>query len=391
MSLLKTLSYIFIIFFIFELVIFLMINFFRGKIPWIITNDDEYPIFDKKKIKSFFNKTFDAHLGWNWKPNTKHEEKIFLKTNKIFFGALGERKNIKNKKKIYDFATFGDSFVFCRYVKNDETWQEQLSKLNISNGLNFGVGNYGLDQTYLKYTNTKLPKSVKNIFIGFVPETLSRCLCSWKHYHEFNNIYAFKPKFKIFKRKLNFIDNPIKNIHSFENIKKIIKIIKNKEFFYKEKFIKYKLFFPYSFSVTREAKYNLKLFYYSALKILNINNNKIYEFIIKNNCVANDSYYLNRRNKQLIKKIMLKIIEKSKNKKHKTFFLIFPQKYDLLLKKRNYHNFFSILKKNFNIIDFTEIFEKYDIDKIYLPDQYGAHLSAYGNKIVANTLSEKLN
>ena len=302
MSLLKTLSYIFIIFFIFELVIFLLINFFRGKIPWIITNDDEYPIFDKKKIKSFFNKTFDAHLGWNWKPNTKHEEKIFFKTNKIFFGALGERKNIKNKKKIYDFATFGDSFVFCRYVKNDETWQEQLSKLNISKGLNFGVGNYGLDQTYLKYTNTKLPKSVKNIFIGFVPETLSRCLCSWKHYHEFNNTYAFKPKFQIFKRKLNLIDNPIKNIHSFENIKKIIKIIKNKEFFYKEKFIKYKLFFPYSFSVTREAKYNLKLFYYSALKILNINNNKIYEFIIKNNCVANDNYYLNRRNKQLIKK-----------------------------------------------------------------------------------------
>ena len=89
---------------------------------------------------------------------------------------------------------------------------------------------------------------------------------------------------------------------------------------------------------------------------------------------------------------MLKIIEKSKNKKHKTFFFDFPSKNMICyLKKEIIIIFFQYLKKNFNIIDFTEIFEKYDIDKIYLPDQYGAHLSAYGNKIVANTLSEKLN
>ena len=46
----------------------------------------------KKKIKSFFNKTFDAHLGWNWKPNTKHEEKIFLKNQQNFFWCSGRKK-----------------------------------------------------------------------------------------------------------------------------------------------------------------------------------------------------------------------------------------------------------------------------------------------------------
>ena len=86
---------------------------------------------------------------------------------------------------------------------------------------------------------------------------------------------------------------------------------------------------------------------------------------------------------------MLKIIKNSKNQNHKLYFLIFPQKHDLLLKKKNYKKFFSSLKKNFNIIDFTEIFEKYDKDKIYLPDQYGGHLSAYGNKIVARILLKK--
>ena len=98
MSLLKTLSYIFIIFFIFELVIFLMINFFRGKIPWIITNDDEYPIFDKKKIKSFFNKTFDAHLGWNGN-QTQNMRKNIFKNQQNFFWCSGEKEKILKIKK----------------------------------------------------------------------------------------------------------------------------------------------------------------------------------------------------------------------------------------------------------------------------------------------------
>ena len=42
------------------------------------------------------------------------------------------------------------------------------------------------------------------------------------------------------------------------------------------------------------------------------------------------------------------------------------------------------------IIDFTQIFKKYDLNKIYLPGKYGGHLSNFGNLIVAKTL-KKLN
>lgn len=387
MFLLKIISYILFIIILCEFVIFLMIKYFQNKISWIISNSDEFPIFNQKKIENFIKKNFNQLLGWNWKPHSQHIEKIFSKRNKIFFGKFGERKNIKSAKN-YNFASFGDSFVFCRYVKNNQTWQEILSKSVLSRGLNFGVGNYGLDQAYLKYKNTKVPKTVKNIYIGFVPETLSRCLCSWKHYHEFKNIYAFKPKFLLSKGKLKLVENPIKDINSFDNIDKIIYKLRKKEFFYTEKFIKHKLTFPYTFSVLRNPQYNFKLFYYSALKNLKINNNKIYEFIIENNCKTNDDYYLNKKNRLLIREIMFEFLKLSKKKKHKISFLIFPQKYDLLLEKKNYHNFFSELKKNFNIIDFTEIFEKDDINKIYLSAQYGGHLSSYGNKIVANTLAK---
>ena len=48
-----------------------------------------------------------------------------------------------------------------------------------------------------------------------------------------------------------------------------------------------------------------------------------------------------------------------------------------------------MLNKEFKIIDFTKIFENDDINKIYLPDQYGGHLTPYGNKMVAETLIKK--
>ena len=38
--------------------------------------------------------------------------------------------------------------------------------------LNYGVGNYGIDQSILKYSKTNLDKNIKYIIQGFVPETI---------------------------------------------------------------------------------------------------------------------------------------------------------------------------------------------------------------------------
>lgn len=380
---------IFIVVIILEFLLFLLVNYLRIKIPWVITDKDEYPIFNKKKIQTFLKKTHNSYLGWNWKPYSTHIEKIFNKKNKIYFGKYGERKNSIFSKKKNNYASFGDSFVFCRYVKNNETWQAQLRKIKNLEVLNFGVGNYGLDQIYLKYLSTDLPKKIKKVYIGFVPETLSRCLCSWKHYHEFDNIYGFKPKFSLYKNELKLIKNPIKNEESFQKINQIINTLKKKEFFYKEKFIKYKLKFPFTYNIFLNPVYNIRLLFYSVLKILSINENKIHGLIMKRNCLKNDVYFLNNNNKLMIKKLMFKIKKISKNRNQKIYFIIFPQKYDLLLRKKNYHNFFINLKKEFNIIDLTKIFQKSKLSKIYLPDQYGGHLSPYGNYIVAKALIKK--
>ena len=162
--------------------------------------------------------------------------------------------------------------------------------------------------------------------------------CSWKHYHEFNNVYAFKPKFIRHKKGLKLINNPIENKESFNKINEIINNLKNIEFFYKKKFLKYKLTFPYVFSLFINSKYNLKLIFYLLLKILNLNKNRIHDFIIRENCKKNDIYFNLKKNNEIILKLMNLIKKESKRRKQKVVFLIFPQKYDLEIEKNNYKN-----------------------------------------------------
>ena len=103
---------------------------------------------------------------------------------------------------------FGDSFAFCRYVNDNQTWQFHLSKKNKKNVLNFGVGNFGLDQAFLKYLKMNKKLGSQKVIFCVVPETIARIFSYWKHYREFKNIFAFKPLIKFNKKNLRVIDIP---------------------------------------------------------------------------------------------------------------------------------------------------------------------------------------
>lgn len=59
------------------------------------------------------------------------------------------------------------------------------------NFLNFGVGNYGVDQALLRYEKTELTNSIEHVILGFVPETICSINSSWNHYVEFGNFFSF--------------------------------------------------------------------------------------------------------------------------------------------------------------------------------------------------------
>ena len=170
-------------------------------------------------------------------------------------------------------SVFGDSFAFCRYVNDDETWENFLEKKIKSNVYNYGVGNYGIDQSFLKYIRYNKKLKNKIVIFNVVPETIARISSYWKHYREFGNIMAFKPVYLLKNHKLILKKNLLKKgLPQEKKIYKILNEVKKYDFFYKKKFLKNIFKFPYIFSFLMNFKKNILLF----------NNLILYKFTKKN-------------------------------------------------------------------------------------------------------------
>ena len=149
------LLYIILVIIFIELSIYFIIKNLKKDFKWLINSDDEKPIFDKKKLQKFYKDSYDEILGWDRKKIQvvlkNHKKKLFK------ISSLGTRG--KSKFKNTKISVFGDLFAFCRYVNDNETWEKLIEDKLRSNVHNYGVGNYGLDQSFLKYL--KLKKKLK--------------------------------------------------------------------------------------------------------------------------------------------------------------------------------------------------------------------------------------
>ena len=142
-----------------ELLIFIWIKKVE-KSKWILTEKNLENKFDKEKFYKFKKQSYNEDLGWDQKKNFKSYDKNGNKTIFYKISNKGYRKSTYNKKSNI-IATFGDSYVLSRQVNDNQTWQEHLSRsLNIFVS-NYGVGNYGLDQAYLKFLKTKISKKLR--------------------------------------------------------------------------------------------------------------------------------------------------------------------------------------------------------------------------------------
>ena len=149
-----------------EIILQLVIRNLRKDFQWLITEQDEYPYFNRKALKKFFNNSFDQELGWVRKPNSKGIERGKYGDIEYHIDNDGSRLNITGGE--VTVATFGDSYTFCRQVEDNQTWQVFLSKYINGKVLNYGVGNYGVDQALIYYQRQKLPASTKIVIFGFV-------------------------------------------------------------------------------------------------------------------------------------------------------------------------------------------------------------------------------
>ena len=392
-------SLIYLIFFILiiEFILRFFINYQKKNFQWLITEIDEFPNFNNKNIDKFFRSSFDKNLGWLKRPNvTEFHDKTKKKTTfSIDKFRARKSKHSHLKKKI---EAYGDSFVFGRFVRDQNVWTEILSKNMGYNIINYGVGNYGFDQALLRYERNK-NKNKNSIytFIGVVPETINRINSIWKHYLEFGNIYGFKPSFFFDGKKLILRKNPITNIKNFNN-QKIVKIISNiskKDFFYDKKFKKFQFRNSYIVSFFRNFNFNCKLFARIFLFSLNNQKNKkkyLFPLYYSNNIELANDLYLDNKSTDLFRLLIKRYKNITKKNNSIPVIIIFPQKVDIDLFKKNKNNYCSFFNsiKNIKIIDLTKFLSNKNTQKIYLDAEHGGHLTTYGNRIVAEKIQKEL-
>ena len=394
-----------IIWLIVEIVIQIWVKLVNKKFQWLIISKDEKPKLSKIGLKKFIHHGYDSELGWIRKPNTTDTEKNKSGEASWSINSIGARINpgFESEKSI--ISCYGDSFTFCRQVDDNETWEHYLSKLEKTNVKNFGVGNYGVDQSILRLEREYTNNQTDIVILAVVPDTICRIVSSWKHYYEYGNTFAFKPRFILNNDEIKIIKNSIDQQQKFDYYEKYLADIQEFDFFYKQKFLKEKITFPYSFNIFKNMKRNFSIllwvtniffcrklgkdisdFEWESMKIIMDINLKWRLRLFQNTDVIT-----------LFQKILERFSRYGLSENFVSIFIFIPQKDDIEFIKKNYHfykNFIDIIN-GINGIFFIDITEKFlkasNLNELYSDDnQYGGHLSKYGNKLVAEIIYEQL-
>lgn len=203
---------------------------------------DETPRITEAMLDRFFEHGFDPELGWIRKPNTTKKD---LGKYPYRIDERGSRANPGHERLPLLISTYGDSYTFCREVEDHETWQWHLAEATGSNVLNFGVGNYGFDQALLRFEREYGANPTPIVVMAVVPSTLARILSVWKHYNEFGNLFAFKPRYVLEGDDLRLLPNPIDRREKFFALGEHLPAVQASDYFYGTRFQREALRPPY--------------------------------------------------------------------------------------------------------------------------------------------------
>lgn len=388
-----------------EILLHFWVGFVRSHFQWLITEKDEFPILSEDGLKKFISSGYDPELGWDRKPNTSHQENGKYGTTTWNIDSNGSRLNPDFEGKNSTISCYGDSFTFCRQVNDNETWEHFLSKFQNTNVQNFAVGNHGIDQSMLKMKKVYPQNKTDIVILAVVPDTISRIMSYWKHYYEYGNTFAFKPRFILQKGSLHQLNNKIDQADKFKNYKQYLEEIRNNDFFYKRKFKKEKIHFPYIITILKNYQRNLPIIFWVTIiqflrkmnyDILKIDWNPL-RTIMRINLKWRIRLFRSDSPVKLLEKIIENFTIYAKKNNFIPILIFLPQKDDLLFIKQQFHFYENFLKqltiiKDLHIIDVTKPFlEDSNIDKLYSDDnEYGGHYSKFGNQKVANIINDEL-
>jgi hypothetical protein len=379
---------------LFEFFSFLLINFLsvNPKTKTIIVKD-KIPNISESLIDKFYEHGFDPELGWIRKKNT-------MKTDMgkpYTIDEYGARANREHAHLPLLVSCYGDSYTFCREVNDNQTWPWYLSEKINAMTLNFGVGNYGLDQALIRLKREYPINPTPVVIMAVVPDTLARILSVWKHYSEHGNILGFKPRYVLDGDDLKLVPNVINTRDKFLKFANYLTHFEQYDYFYQHVFKKNAFCFPYGLAVLIHVRKLIILFLIFARKVFK-GSVKLTDFISRILvCYVDDAGP--RRIRKLYKDntalaLLVRQVEEfftyASEKKFLPLFVILPMKDDLIWMKHKgcfYQPLFDKIKNKLPMIDLAaDLLKQDNFDKLF--NKW--HYSQLANQIVAEQIKKGL-
>jgi len=369
-----------------------LVHWLRGGCQWLITPRDLAPKIDADGLRRFLDHGWDAELGWTRKPGTAHDEIDKKgKTCRYHIDATGARRNPGFEGHNPVVLIYGDSYAFARQVNDHETWVHRLSKLMDVNAVNKGVGNYGLDQALLRLEMEFNDHPAPVVLMAVVPETICRILGTWRHFSEYGNTFAFKPRFVLNGGKLSLVPNPMDAPEKFFRIPAILPDLMASDEFYRRKFAPDMLRFPYLWHLWRSRRRNLPLMAAAFADRICGDRKRAFCRVMERNIDLTAAIYREQAPVDLMVAIVERFAAFVRSRGAQPVFVVLPQLFDLKHLRAGDHYYAPLLERiadTLTVIDLGPFFADDDDDGVnYIDDRFGGHLSVEGNRRAAQRLA----
>ena len=156
---------------------------------------------------------YDARLGWTYRPNAIQQRRGPFTVNSAGMRARREYSKAPPPDTLR-IALFGDSFTAGEAVSDDDAWGHQLEmELNQAGirteVLNFGVGEYGMDQAFLRWQHLGRDYSPDIVIFGFQSLSINRNVNIFTRLrHPYPGNHKTKPRYILENQNLKLINSP---------------------------------------------------------------------------------------------------------------------------------------------------------------------------------------
>jgi hypothetical protein len=186
---------------------------YSGPRSFVLSDRQKYMIQRMMEDKGGYH-TYSARLGWTIKPNGRNAN---YQSNGQGLRGREDYSRTPPPDRIR-IASFGDSFTHGTEVAYEDTWQQIMQhhdpRLDV---MNFGVGAYGLDQSFLRYVDDGAGYSPRIVLIGFLSDNINRNVSVFRpFYFPKTSAPLTKPRFVLEGKGLRLAENPYQSPQAYQ-------------------------------------------------------------------------------------------------------------------------------------------------------------------------------